>query len=354
MEKAMARSERNGYVSILKLIASVFVVFVHVTFPGMFGKVMGCLARFSVAFFFCVSGYYAYRADVPGLKKRLKKMFILMILASGIYFIWSVLHRCFILHESVQSYLSSLLTLRTAAHFLFIGENPFGGHLWYLMAMILVYLIMITYTRFWDSTDDINYTPLYCVAVCGYLLHIIFAIKVKGSGTKVSFLVYRYCLCFGLPAFCMGLFLRQYRDRIVENYGFSNRKAVLMIVIGSALSLLQWFGIGSMSMPIGTVVVVIALMLAATQPRPGSPQSPAKRAFFICAETCSTVIYVIHLLIDKVIDANRQSVPAFRALQSHAWLYPLFVVLVSALIGACVSIALYVIRSKKVARGGHA
>lgn len=354
MEKAMARSDRNGYVSILKLISSVFVVFVHIVFPGKFGRVMGSLGRFGVIFFFCVSGYYAYRVGVPVLKKRLKKMVELTILANGIYFVWNVFHRYVILHRGTRSYISDLLTVKTVARFVFMGDNPFAAHLWYLTAMILVYLIMIVYTRFWDSPDEINYTPLYCVAVCGYLFQIIFAVKVKGTGTKIDFMVYRYCLYNGLPAFCMGLFLHQYRERIVKNYCFSDRKAALMIVIGSAICLLQWFGIGSMSMPVGTVAVVIALMLFATQPRPASPLSPAKRAFFICAETCSTVIYVIHLLIGKAIDANAKRIPALGAIRSHVWLYPLFVLLVSALIGVCVSIILYVIRGKKAARGVHA
>lgn len=350
LEKATARSDRNGYVSILKLISSAFVVFVHVMFPGKFGEAMSGLGRFGVTFFFCVSGYYAYRVSVPVLKKRLKKLVALTILASGIYFAWNVFHRYVDLHSGTRSYISDLLTVKTAARFVFIGDNPFAGHLWYLTAMILVYLIMIVYIRFWDSPGEINYTPLYCVAVCGYLLQIIFAVKARGTGMKVSYRVYRYCLYNGLPAFCIGLFLRQYRDRIVKNYCFSGRKAALMIVIGSALCLLQWFGIGSAPLPVGAVAVVVALMLLATQPRPGSPQSPAKRAFFICAETCSTVIYVIHLLIEKVIDANARRVPAFKAIQSHAWFFPIFVLMVSLLIGVCVSIALYLIRGKRAER----
>lgn len=350
LEKATARSDRNGYVSVLKLISSVFVVFVHVMFPGKFGIALSALGRFGVAFFFCVSGYYAYRVGVSILNKRLKKMAALTILASGIYFAWNIFHRYVVLHSGTRSYISELLTVKTAARFVFIGDNPFAGHLWYLAAMILVFLIMIIYTRFWDSPGEINYTPLYCVAVCGYLLQIIFAVKARGTGMKVSYRVYRYCLYNGLPAFCMGLFLRQYRDRIVKNYCFSGRKAALMIVIGSALCLLQWFGIGSAPLPIGTVAVVIALMLVATQPRPETPQSPAKRALFICVETCSTVIYVIHLLIDKVIDANANRVPVFGAIQSHAWFYPVFVLLASMLIGVCVSIALYVVRGKSAER----
>lgn len=350
MEKSTARRDRNGYVSVLKLISSAFVVFIHVVFPGKFGTALSGLGRFGVIFFFCVSGYYAYRVSVPVLKKRMKKMVALMILASGIYFAWNVFHRYFVLHSGTRSYISDLLTVKTAARFVFIGDNPFGGHLWYLMAMILVYLITIIYTRFWDSPDEINYTPLYCIAVCGYLVQIIFAVKARGTGMKVSYRVYRYCLYNGLPAFCMGLFLRQYRDRIVKNYCFSGRKAALMVVIGSALCLLQWFGIGAASLPVGIVAVVIALMLVATQPRSEPPQSPAKRALFNCAETCSTVIFVIHLLVHKVIHANTDRVPAFKAIRSHVWFYPIFVLLVSLLIGVCVSIALSVIRGKRAER----
>lgn len=353
MDKTVIKGARNGYVSVLKLIASAFVVFVHVTFPGEFGSGVNALARFAVAFFFCVSGYYAYRATVPGLQKRLKKITFLMILGVVIYLGWEVIYRFAITHKSVHKYITGLLSVESVAQFIFTGKIPFGGHLWYLMAMILIYLIMIVYSRFWNSPDEINYTPLYCVATFGYILMIIFAIKFRAANLKMQMMVYRYCLCFGLPAFCLGLFLRQYRERIVQNYGFSSQKAVLMIVLGSALCLLQWFGIGTMSWPVGLVPVVAALMLAATQERQPGPQSPFKRAFFICAETSSTVIYLIHLLIHRVITYNSKRVPAFKAVMSNKWLYPFFVLLVSVLIGMCVSIVLYAISNRKARQNTH-
>lgn len=353
MDKTVTKGAYNGYVSVLKLIASAFVVFIHVTFPGKFGSAVHALARFAVAFFFCVSGYYAYRATVPELQKRLKKITFLMILGSVIYLAWEIIYRFAITHKSVHKYIIDLLSVESVARFVFTGKIPFGSHLWYLMAMILIYLIMIAYSRFWNSPDEINYTPLYCVAICGYILMIIFAIKFRAANLKTSVVVYRYCLCFGLPAFSLGLFLRQYRERIVQNYGFSSQKAVLIIVLGSALCLLQWFGIGAMSWPVGLVPVVVVLMLAATQERQPSPQSPFKRAFFMCAETSSTVVYMIHPLIDKVISYNAKRVPAFRMVMFNKWLYPLFVLLVSLLIGMCVSIVLYAISNRKTRQNTH-
>lgn len=353
-EKIIKSGRRNGTLSMIKLLAAAMIVCTHISFPGKLGKVWAVLVRFSVPFFCGVSGYYSYRAEVPRLQKQLKKIINLTILASAVFFAWEVIFRAVIRHKGLENYMSDLLNVKTLARFIYIGENPFGGHLWYLSAMIVVYIILILYSRFWDKPDKINYTPLYCVAACGYILQIVLSIKFKRVGLKQSYLLYRYCLMTVLPAFCIGLFLREYRSRIVENYAFTHKKAFGMIVLGVALTMVQWFGIGSMSFPIGMIPVVIAIILWATDERDLKPQSSSMKAFYICVETCSTVVYVIHPLINNIVSDTSKLVPFFAQIQTHKHLYPLFILALSVVIGAVVSFLLYVIHSKRAASSAHA
>ena len=53
---------RNRNLDVLKFVASIFVIFIHISFPGNFGVFVGALARFAVPAFFMVSGYFSYKA----------------------------------------------------------------------------------------------------------------------------------------------------------------------------------------------------------------------------------------------------------------------------------------------------
>ena len=54
---------RNHCLDVAKGIACVFVVFMHVEFPGRTGVLVQCVSRFCVPLFFMVSGYYCYAGE---------------------------------------------------------------------------------------------------------------------------------------------------------------------------------------------------------------------------------------------------------------------------------------------------
>ena len=82
-----AKKQYNYCMDFLKGIACIFVVFIHVKFPGNFGQSVQAIARFAVPFFFMVSGYYCYRKDYQGVIGGAKKYCIFLKLRSSlIYF----------------------------------------------------------------------------------------------------------------------------------------------------------------------------------------------------------------------------------------------------------------------------
>lgn len=62
-----AKKPYNYCMDFLKGLACIFVVFIHVKFPGDFGQAVQAIARFAVPFFFMVSGYYYFRPDYQGI-----------------------------------------------------------------------------------------------------------------------------------------------------------------------------------------------------------------------------------------------------------------------------------------------
>ncbi len=337
---------RNGIVSAYKLIAACAVVFIHFPFPGAFGKWVDCLARFAVPLFFAISGYYAYRVDAGRLVKRLKKLIALAVTGYGAFFLWECLYRSVLQHKGVGGYVRRLLKVETLAAVLFMEEDPFYGHLWYLAAMVVVYIVYILYTRFWKKPEDIDYTPLYCVAACGFLFQIAFGMKLAGAGLSTDKLLYRNSLYLGIPMFALGLFLNQYRERLLERYGFNGRRAAVLIAAGFGLSLVQWFGIRKTAMPAGMLLVVGSLLLLANS---GPDRAaPGKGTAMLCrwAEISSTVIYLFHPLVEKLISKAGKGIGFLDAVRSRPALYPLFILFTSMALGVLVSMVREILRKK--------
>ena len=62
---------RNVPLDLLKLISAYMIIFIHITFPGEFGKIIDCIARFGVPIFFMCSGYFCYNNDYIKIKKKI-------------------------------------------------------------------------------------------------------------------------------------------------------------------------------------------------------------------------------------------------------------------------------------------
>lgn len=55
------KKQYNYCLDFIKGMACIFVVLMHVEFPGLTGTAVQAISRFSVPFFFMVSGYFCFR-----------------------------------------------------------------------------------------------------------------------------------------------------------------------------------------------------------------------------------------------------------------------------------------------------
>ena len=69
----------NIMLNLLKGFACVGVVFIHMPFPGNFGKIISTLSGFAVPLFFMIAGYYSFGNGPEVIKRRLSKIITLAI-----------------------------------------------------------------------------------------------------------------------------------------------------------------------------------------------------------------------------------------------------------------------------------
>ena len=339
---------KNVKISIAKLIAACFVVLMHVNAYDRLGLTLNCIARFSVPFFMAITGWLSFQKRGDVYARRIPKYVILIAVASFIYFAWEVYRRKYLLHASVTEYFSETFTLKNLADFIFLGKNPFYESLWYLHALIYVFIIMICYVQFFSKSEKINYKPLYYISAAAYLIHIAFSVKAMGTGMEVNYVFLRFGVFYGLPMFSLGLFLHEYEDVIYERFRFDYLKGVLICVAAIGLSLIQFFGIGLAELPIPLIFMVVAIVLMVTKP-PKTKKSNAKRINIVAGllEISSITMYIVHKLIDKIIVAYAFEYDFFEVLKSHKVVEAFFVMGVSMIIGIIVWLIFQIINAFK-------
>lgn len=318
---------RNQTMDLCKLIASFFVVFDHAAFPGTLGRVMICLCSFAVPMFFMISGYHNYHASVAQIRRRTRGIFKLLIIGT----LFQILGNCIAVeftHGSTIAYLRSTLpTPKELIRLVVLHVHPIAGHLWFLNALIAVYLVFGLFVRFQDTP---NYRPFY--QLCAMLGVILFTCGTLPyvSNPDFSFPA-RNGWVVGLPMFGAGLFLREHQERILSV--FSTNKWVLLGVVaaGACFSAAEMLAAGIGMIPFGMYFSIFALMLLmVSHPmitrRPGMVSGLLKH----CGSV-STWIYLFHLYFVTKYPLFFQPFLQRLAGEKEPYVYPLFVLLLSIL-----------------------
>ncbi len=330
---------KNVNVSILKVIAACLVVFLHDDFAGTFGKCIECIARIAVPIFFAITGYYSYNVSVDKLKNRLKKVIIILIVANAIYLIWDLYYKCHIGGTAVSDYLKNTFGIKKIALFFLMDASLTSYHLWYLTSIVSVYLIYLVYVSFWKGRS-VNYKYLYIYSTIGFVITILFALKAQAANIGEYHWIYRNSLFLGIPLFSMGIFIHEYRDRIMENYFFQNKTITyLLLIVSLALGIIQYFGIGVTDYPVMLTYAIFVLVLYTT----GSENSKKLKNPDLVSgllNRMSMIIYIIHILVQSIFVADYEHKKIFGKISQNGYIFPLVILLVSVVISLVISICI--------------
>lgn len=329
---AQQKKVRNQSIEWTRLLAAIVVIFGHCGFSGILGDLATCLAGFAVAFFFVVSGYFSYQAKVDTIKKRTLGALKLNIMATMLYVIWGSFQVKYIDGLGRMSWLMDKIALRRLIRWVVISKNPFSIHLWYLAAILVCYFIMYIYVR-WQKGEKQNYFALYIIGVCLYANHIALGSMATAASIDITTDLYRNALFYGLPMFALGIFIREYQERIIETYRLSKEKLVAIIFAGVALGVLQLRGTGMVEMTLGVLFGVIALMLLLTSAPQIFPSNSLLSRVTSKLGELSLIMYIVHPVWKDICYLCNEKYASVLGNVRTEYLTPIWIILLSVFTG---------------------
>lgn len=277
---------RNYCMDFVKGIACICVVFMHCEFPGKLGIIIQCISRFSVPFFFMVSGYFCYSKSSVNYKKKISHIIKIICGAVVLYFGIALLF-------DRGGYTVSWKSIRD----LLIFNVPFiiAGQMWFLFALLYDYVLfsIIDHYKLHRITKVI--IPL------GIVLYVILAQGMHLLGIHIPNKIYRNFLIEGLPLFSLGYWLH----RNEQNINISNRFLYVMLIITTALCVFERKLLGrDFGVNISTFAQVLVLFIYCIN----NSDRHERSRITLLGSKYSLYVYVIHPAVWHFLDQVYQRV----------------------------------------------
>ena len=310
----------NYCLDFLKGIACIFVVFMHCEFPGLMGTAVQAIGRFSVPFFFMVSGYFCFR---PSLQQtaiqtganekdnwgiiRKKVMHIARItLYASLFYLAYVLLLQLLFHN--QSF--SISGKQLFNWVVFNTPRIIAGQYWFLFALLYAYILYGILERFHLRRFS------YVLAAILFVVYVCLAQGFHLAGFSIPNMYYRNWLIEAFPFFMLGHWIHEYQDRI----SISNEALLTVIAVSTVLCWVErWLMGRDFGVNIVTIPQVFALFLYGVK-NPTRHQGVIQRL----GRDCSMLVYILHPAIWHVMDVL-YSVAGASSLLPALYLKPLLV-----------------------------
>lgn len=199
-------------IDILKAYCAFFVVCIH-TIPAnhTVGGYIVALCRCAVPIFFIISGYFSsdYISDKKRLKNRIGKIFYLFLYSNILYFVWNLVSSM-IKNLPIIYFFGENFTFKNIVNFVLFNDNMFSGHLWYLEAILYVFLIVYFLKE--------KMKKLYFLIPILLLIDLIFGkYSLLFFRTEFPYIYMRNFLFVGLPYFMIGLLIKDLKNNRIIN-----------------------------------------------------------------------------------------------------------------------------------------
>ena len=330
-------NKRNHMLNILKGIGCIGVVFMHVSFPDKFGEIIVELAQFAVPIFLMISGYFAFDANNnAGAKiiRRTKKIVKLTLVSMLFYLLYAVVIR-FSAH-SIGEWIGQLLDIKTWINLFLLNDLDIinGGHLWFLPALVYVYLILY-------FIDKYN---LYKLAY--KILPFLFLLRLAVVIITVSFdMTWHFRSNFitsALPYLLMGNYIASHKSFQTK---FSNKFLILSAIIGAGFSvvcLILDFAVDVSE--VGIIVYAVSLFMLAVK----NPQVSFSKKIEALGDKYSLYVYVIHIAINGLLSFVVKKVGIDDAVW-FMWSRPIIVAVIAVIVSVVLFKVMNLFKNKKAA-----
>ena len=332
MQKSLLKPNRNLSMECYKFFASFLVVLDHVRFPGIPGDLFSCLAQGTIYVFFAITGYFNWGASCKVITKRIKHILKVYITAVALYVFWCCIKTELFGGSSVAVMIQMIPDPDEAMRWLILQADPFIGSYWYFNSILVCYVIFWLYTKFFDG-EKVDYKPWYIAAFCLFVINFLKGQiePVAQSNVMSAYHMLRNAWFMGIPMFAFGMFVREYQERLVKNFGQPAGKLVAVVAGGLMLAFAQLYILGSFGVSFGLLIAIFALViLMAAYPRvpmrTKSAQWLIPRFGFY-----STVIYITHAIYIEMYELFLQTPMMERWGAVESYLHSLTVLALSIL-----------------------
>lgn len=282
----------------LKGIAAILVVALHIPLEGRIGQVFGLIGRSSVACFLMVSGYMvskkcmcnAKEENIVYIKKVMRRISKITLTAMIIYFADCIV---FTYHFHVIEFLRTI-TPNSLWRLLIFNEPSWGGtgHLWYLFAYIYVLIIFL----FVSKDNGKIYRFMYQWAILGTVAYYLLGkYSVLLIGAEPDYIYVRNFVLMGIPCFFIGYYIGTNEENMLKRYNYGMFVLVSVILLCIEYELLTHLGINSINNNyISNLLLSVSAVLFALQHK-----DLDKNFLSVIGEKYSLPIYLYHMLINS-------------------------------------------------------
>ena len=268
---------KNNTLNILKLICSIFVILIHVTFTDNINVIVKALSRFAVPFFLILSGYFAYNSK--NIEKNIIKILKITILSTLLFLVSDIIFY-YIINKP-----SDIFTKETLKNFILYDYLKTSPHLWYLYSLIKTYIIYY----FIKKINKLNILNIISIIL---LILGIYYYYIRSIHGNIHVYEIRNTIFTSLPLFTLGSIINEYKI----NNKLNNKLTISLIILFTITTLIESNYYPYQDLYISTPLLSSLIFIYALN----NPNKKANKLSKI-SEEYSLYIYIFHYYIIKII-----------------------------------------------------
>ena len=302
--------ERNNNIDILKGISSLSVVLIHFSLPGTIGIYLIVISRYSVPFFFFISGYFLLNKhnniSSQRIFNKIKHIIKLLFYSVIFHFIFFVIYNIFLfgLNYNIRQLIINRFIKKKILKFILTNDPFIFSHLWHLLALIYIYIII--YLLLLKNKNILVkekfLTFLIYFTFLGYIFlgefsQIKFIKKIIPLGKLSKTIIIRNIFIFrALPHFLLGIFIKLKKiDLKVKTIN-----CIFIFIFGSLMSCIErYLTRKALIFYIGTYLQLSSLIFISLSNN--IIKEKGMNFLLYIGQNLSDKIYIYHISIGKIV-----------------------------------------------------
>lgn len=311
----MEERKEYGALDLIRIIASFFVVIVHVHFPRPYLHASMAVARFAVPVFFMISGYFLFSSSdsketkLSRIRKTFRKITVLTLVSILLYTVSNSIV-CLIKGQGIFNWFFSKMNTTVLLELLIYNRTEFlCSMIWYLPAFLYALVIIHLLVKY--DKLKISY----------YLIPVLLILNIiMGEVLKLDWYYQGNWLFTALPFVLTGRVFREYPKTKAR---ISTLTLWMLLIAGVIITINESFYFEGKLLYIGTIFTTVSLFMIGLGSERKWPS-----AITLIGRKITMYIFIIHCMIRDFIFAI-YGLPQ----GTLAWLMPFIVFFLSAAAG---------------------